>query len=118
MKKRPISVTIIAILFIVVGVVSLAAHLSDFDPRAPFPSDLVWASLVSVIAVIAGIWMLRGYDWARWLALLWMAFHVALSYFDPLRTLIIHGIFLIVLVYFLFRRPAREYFRPTRATAA
>jgi len=118
MKKRPLSVTIIAILFIVVGLVSLAVHLSNFDPRAPFPSDLVWASLVSVIAVIAGICMLRGYDWARWLALLWMAFHVALSYFDPLRTLIVHSIFLVVLAYFLFRRPVREYFRPTRPTTA
>jgi hypothetical protein len=36
-----------------------------------------------LLALIAGIFRLRRHDWARWLALAWMAFHVKLTAFPP-----------------------------------
>ena len=35
--------------------------------------------------------MFRGQNWARWLALLWMAFHVAIS-FPVVRQVVTHSI--------------------------
>jgi len=39
----------------------------------------MWVCLLSLAAVIAGAGLLRGYNWARWLALAWIAFHVAIQ---------------------------------------
>jgi hypothetical protein len=54
--------------------------------------------------------MLLGQNWARWLALLWMAFHVAISFGVP-QNLVIHSLFLVLIAWVLFRREARLYFR-------
>jgi hypothetical protein len=54
--------------------------------------------------------MLRGRNWARWLALAWMAAHVAISVFHRMPELIIHCAMLILIGVVLFRRAARQYF--------
>jgi len=56
------------------------------------------------------VFMLRGQNWARWLALLWMATHVVISAFHPMRELVIHSVVFVLIAYLLFRREAREYF--------
>ena len=55
--------------------------------------------------------MLRGANWARWLALAWMAFHVAISYLNGWDKVAVHALFLVVIAYFLLRRSSAEYFR-------
>ena len=60
--------------------------------------------------------MLRGQNWARWLAVAWMAFHVAISVFHPLRELAIHVVFLVLIAWILFRPGATRYFRKAEAT--
>lgn len=111
MMKRPLSVTIIGILYIVTGVVSSAFHLSEYKVQHPFQWDIVWIELVGLVAVVSGVFLLRGQNWARWLALAWMAFHVILSIFNTPRELAIHCLFFVILAYFLFRTPAVRYFR-------
>ena len=69
-NKRPLSVTILAWLSIGMGAGGFASHLADG----------VWVELVELLAVIGGAFMLRGHNWARWLALAWMAFHVIVSW--------------------------------------
>ncbi len=110
MKNRPRSVTIIAALFIAVGVLGMIGHFMDFKIQHPFQYDILWVALVHVLAVVAGVYMLLGNNWARWLAILWMAFHVAISA-GKLPPLAIHTLLFITLAYFLFRKDAREYFR-------
>lgn len=110
MTNRPLSVTIIAWVYIVVGAVGFTYHLSDF--RAGAASEFLWIELVRLLAVVAGVYLLRGRDWARWLALAWIGFHVILSAFHSLQQLAIHALFCAILAYFLLRPAAARYFRP------
>ena len=59
--------------------------------------------------------MLRGHNWARWLALAWIVYHVILSAFHMLSELAIHILFCAILAYFLFRPTATRYFRAAGA---
>lgn len=114
MNQRPLAVTIIALVYILTGAVGVAYHLIGFKVQRPFQYDIVWVELISLIAILCGGYMLRGRDWARWLAIAWIAFHVVLSAFHTLPELAIHSLFCAILAYFLFRRPATRYFRAGR----
>jgi hypothetical protein len=118
MRKRPLAVIIISCVYIVTGVAALAFHLNQFKIQHPFQYDIMWIAVVEIAAIVAGIYMLRGTNWARWLALAWIAFHVVLSIFHPLRELVIHSLVCIVIAYFLFNRQAKEYFRATKVEQA
>jgi hypothetical protein len=114
MNKRPLSVTLIACLYIATGAFGLVSHLGQFSPRQPFQYDIVWASLVSLIALICGVYMLKANNWGRWLALAWIAFHVVLSVFHSRVELAIHAVLCAILAYFLLRPDATRYFRSSR----
>ena len=105
MNKRPLSLTIISILFIATGAISLGFELRDFQTQR------LGIYLVDLIAIICGVYMFRGHDWARWLALAWMAFHVVVSLFHSLFEVVVHSLLLGVLAYFLFRRRTNQFFR-------
>jgi len=111
MSKRPLAITIVAWLYIVVGVVGFAFHVTEFKTLHPFSYDTTLVEVVRLLAVVSGIYMLRGKNWARWLAVAWMGFHVIISAFHSLPQLGIHSLFCTILVYFLFRPIATRYFR-------
>jgi hypothetical protein len=115
MNKRPLSVTIIAWIFILAGAIGLLYHLNEL--RAPNAAlrETVPIALVRVLAIVAGIFMLRGSNWARWLALAWLAFHVVLSIFHPLFELVFHALLFATITYFLLRARANQYFRAPTA---
>ena len=104
---RPLPVTLIACLYIVTGLVGSAAHLIGMHG---FESDVLWAVLVNLIALVGGVWMLRRQNWARWLAVAWMAFHVILSVFHTPRELFMHALFLVAIAFFLFRPRTNAWF--------
>jgi hypothetical protein len=54
--------------------------------------------------------MLRGANWARWLAVSWIAFHVCVSYFNGWGEMAMHAVILVVFVATLFNKSAGEYF--------
>ena len=74
--------------------------------------DVLWVELVRLLAVVCGAFILRGHDWARWVALAWMGFHVVVSAFHAWPQLAIHVLFLVVIAWFLCRPDAARYFRP------
>jgi hypothetical protein len=118
MNKRPVPVVIISCVYILTGALAFAFHVTDFKAQHPFQYDVIWAGLVRLLAVVCGVYMLRAQNWARWLALAWMAFHVILSIFHSMAQLAIHSLFFAILAYFLFRPTATRYFRAagTQAT--
>jgi len=118
MNKRPRSVTVISWLFIAAGVVGFAYHATEFKTHGPFQYDLLWVCLVRLLAVLSGLFMLRGCDWARWLLLVWIAYHVILSGFHSLSELVMHGLLFAVVAYFLLRWQASVYFRGASANPA
>jgi len=103
--KRPVSVLILACLYLAVGTAGVVGHFRDL--RHP---DGIWIELTELLAIIAGAFMLRAHNWARWLALAWMAFHVAISFGEP-RQLAVHSLMLVLIAWILFRPEARRYFR-------
>lgn len=109
MKKRPISVTIAGYVIVAAGVMGLAYHSTEWLHR-PFQSEIIWISLLRVLAVVAGFGMLRGYNWARWLTLVWIAFHVVVSYWHGWSEVAMHAVVLAVFAYVLFRPAANAYF--------
>lgn len=105
--KRPIPVTILGCLFIVVGLVALAYHLLQR------PVDR-WAALiifVEIIAVVGGVFLLKGRNWARWLMIGWVGFHVAVSAFKSLSDCIAHAVLFVAVAYFLLTPPDSKYFQ-------
>jgi len=113
-NKRPLAVTIIAWVYIASGVVGLAYHATEFKSAQPFENDAVWVCSVRLLAIVGGVFMLRGQNWARWLAIAWIAWHVGLSAFHELSGLIMHSVLLVVIAFFLFRPQASAYFRAAK----
>jgi hypothetical protein len=105
--KRPLSVAVLAWIYIVVGAASFAGGLKDFR----FAPDDFLAAALRLLAVVAGVFLLRGCDWARWLALAWIAAHVAISAFHSYGELAAHCVFCGCIAWLLFRRDATRYFR-------
>ena len=110
-KKRPISITILSWLYIVVGALSTAAHYAEFRitqtdaerSRLDHGTGCRRQLLPECSCCGARI----GRDGWRWL---WMATHVVISAFHLMHGLLIHSVLFVVIAYLLFRREAREYF--------
>lgn len=105
-SKRPVSVLILSCLYIAVGAAGFIGHFPELLAHHP---DSIGIETTELLAVVAGAFMLRRANWARWLALAWIAFHVAIS-FPDLRKLAIHSLFLAFFSWILFRPEARRYF--------
>ena len=114
MKKRPLSITIISWLFLATGAIGLAYHATEFKAQRPFENDAVWVCLVRLLAILCGAFMLRGSNWARWLLVGWMGYHIVLSALHSLLQLFVHSLLFAVILYFLFRPLASAFFRDTR----
>ncbi len=110
-STRPLGVTIIGCVYVLVGAVGFVAHFASFREL-----DTWEAELTESLAVLSGAFMLRGQNWARWLAVAWIAFHVALS-FGSLSQVVIHSLFLGAIAWILFRADAGRYFRRPTGTA-
>jgi hypothetical protein len=106
--KRPLSVTIVAGVYLAVGVIGFAFHFRELLAGHP---DAVGIELTEFVAILCGAFLLRGHNWARWLALAWIAFHVVLSAFHAIPELVIHAVFCAVIAWILFRSEATRYFR-------
>jgi len=114
-NKCPLSVKIIAWIYVIAGVVGLVYHATEFKLAHPFENDATWVCSVRLLAIVCGAFMLRGQNWARWLSIAWIAWHVWLSVFHPLSELIMHSVLLVVFAFFLFRPRASAYFRNHKA---
>ena len=117
MKRRPISILILSILFIAVGLGGLIVGgwtlLLPTSSDALTPHGATDASLKLVsgaLAVTSGVFMLRAANWARWLCLVWLALHVLLSYFHAWSELLAHALLLVIAIYILFRPAVTKYF--------
>ena len=112
-SKRPIGVLLVAGLYIAVGAVGLIRH---FPALHAIHQDDVWILLTELLAIVAGAFMLLRHNWARWLAVAWMAFHVALSW-PSVGQLAAHTLILAAIVWLPFRRDAQQFFAAHRGAS-
>jgi hypothetical protein len=110
MSQRPLPVTVISCLFMAAGAVGLAYHAAELDVGHPFENNAVWVCFLRLLAIVLGVFMLRGANWARWLLVAWFAYHVVLSAFHTPFDLVVHGALFAVITYLLFRPEASAYF--------
>jgi hypothetical protein len=110
-KKRSISIMILACVYLAVGAVGFAVHFRELLAGHP---DAPAIELTECLAIVCGVFLLRGHNWARWLALAWIAFHVVLSIFHPIPELVMHGLLCVAFAWILFRPGTERYFRNAR----
>ena len=111
-KKRPVTVLIIAFVYIAVGVLGFAYH---FRELLALQRDSPWVEGKELVALVCGVFLLRGQNWARWVADAWAALHVMVSALNAFHGIVVHSVLLIVIAWLLFRPEAGRYFRGTHA---
>ena len=115
MKVRPLSITIISWLFMIFGSIALLSGLLPLTGAdtaqlvAEFKTHWM-VHLSRLAAVVSGLFMLRGHNWARWLLVAWIVFHIVLGALHGWLQLLTHVLIFSVILVILFRRNAREYF--------
>ena len=113
--RRPLSITIISWLFMILGSIALLSALLPLSGAntaqllAEFKTHWM-VYLARLAAVVSGLFMLRGHNWARWLLVVWIAFHIVLSVLHSWLQLLIHVLVFSVILFFLFRRRSSEFF--------
>lgn len=100
-------VIVVALLYLAVGIIGFAYH---FRSLLAWQQDSVWVEVTELLAVVIGVFLLRGHNWARWLALAWMAFHVVLSAFYSYAQATVHAAFLALIAWALFTPASVRYF--------
>jgi hypothetical protein len=116
MRKRPLSITIIGWLFIAVGTIALGYHL--MPQHGKFEPNLVWVCAIRLLAIICGAFMMHGLNWARWLLVLWVAYHIILSALHSVSEALVHSLLFGLIAFFFFRPQASVYFRSPGANTA
>ncbi len=124
MIKRPVSVTVISWILIVLGALGVVGMLFSLsNPAArqamalnplPIPVQLAMAFFGLAVSVVAGACMLKGANWARFLYIGWSVCGFAISFFTtPAKLMLVPGIVIfVVLAAFLLTPKANAYFAP------
>lgn len=114
-SKPPLPVIAVALLYLAVGAIGFVYR---FRTLWAWQQGSVWAESTELLAIVAGIFLLLGHDWARWLAVAWMAFHVVLSAFHSYAQAAVHAAFLALIAWALFAPTAAKYFRAAQKLQA
>jgi uncharacterized membrane protein len=120
MNTRPRSITFFSWIFIVFGSLALITGLlpnanTTAAQRIAELSGHWYVHVSRIVMVLSGVFMLYGFNWARWLLVVWLAFHVIIGILHSSFQLLVHSLLLVVVVFFLFRPAASAYFRATKA---
>jgi peptidoglycan/xylan/chitin deacetylase (PgdA/CDA1 family) len=120
MTKRPLSITIISWIFILFGGLTFLINLRPLADSAAlqriadFPYEFWLSPVIQILALLSGVFMLYGFNWARWLLVLWVGHHVIISFRHSVWDLTVHSLLFAVVLYITFRPQATEYFRSAR----
>ena len=111
-RPRIRSVLVVGVLFLILGALDLWRGLAPLFASAPhwhMAADDVEVLAIGIAAIVGGIYVLRGANWARWLLAAWMALHVVISIGQP-RALLVHLVIFGFVAYLLFRPAASAHF--------
>ena|SRR5215469_14428963 len=111
MKKVPLPVIIVSVLFILTGVIGFAAHIKDLSAPNEKLNESLWVLSLEILAFVCGFLLLAGINWARWLAIAWLAYHIAISALNSISQTIAHIAFFIVVAVLLYLPVSSAYFQ-------
>jgi hypothetical protein len=106
---RSVPVIILSCLFVVAGVIGILYHADDLKLLGT-SQEAFWILMIRLLAIIGGVFAIRRKNWARWLLLAWISYHVVLSLYHPLPELSMHAVLLGVVVYVFFLSKNRSHF--------
>jgi len=125
-SPRPLSITIVAWLFVAVGVVGLASAARPLFREAAAGRlaelsrhelvDFVLAAISGLVALLGGALLRSGRSAGRWMVVGWMIFHLGVSAAHSLGMLLLHCALFAAPLWFLFRPRAAAYLS-SRGTA-
>lgn len=115
MERRPRPIIIISWAFIIFGSIALLSGLLPFGEitlaqRIAELNKHWMVHLSRILQIVAGVGLLYGHNWARWLLVVWIAFHIVLSALHSSFQLAMHVLIFSVILYFVFRRESSPYF--------
>jgi len=110
MKGRPLPVIIISILFILSGGIGFAYHVKELLELHNHLNETIWILFLRILALVCGLLLLFRINWARWLLIAWLIYHVILSAFHSTSQTIVHILFLILVSVLLFLPISSAYF--------
>lgn len=111
MKNRPLPVIIVSILFILVGFMGFAYHINELFELNNNLNETIWILFLRILAAICGVLLLFGINWARWLTISWLVYHIVISALHSTGEMIIHIAFLVLVSVLLFLPASSRYFQ-------
>lgn len=111
MKKFPLPVFIVAILLILAGAVGFFYHLQDFADANQKLYETILVELLRIVAIIAGVLLLKAKNIGRWLAIGWVLLHVIISAFNSVEQMLMHIGVLVVVAVLLFLPVSVKFFK-------
>jgi len=104
MKKTPIVIVIVSVLFIITGISGLWSHVKDFSNTNLNSYELIMATALRLLAIVCGVLLFFGRQWGRWLAIFWVFCHIVISVFNSATEVVAH-LFILLLVSVLLFQP-------------
>ncbi|HEY6446097.1 MAG TPA: hypothetical protein VIY53_06530 [Acidobacteriaceae bacterium] len=114
--KRPLIITLLGWMLIAVGALECISHAAA--TRRPVHTGDIALLLFELVILVSGVFLLRGSNWARWIALAWIGFHVGISFVNSVRAGLVHSAILVVFAWLLFQPDVNAWFRWRRAAQA
>lgn len=133
MTSRPTSITIIAVILLVIGVVGIfgdatnlilnwtdqAAHERMAKGPLPIPVQFAMSLVDTAVCLVCGLYLLGGRNWARYLYLFWIITRLFISIATaPVKSVYVPAVLIsIAMMFFLFRPRASAFFSESEVGA-
>jgi hypothetical protein len=104
-------VTVIGWPFVVFGSAgAVATFVGLTGNHAPTSKMDLMILTIRIVAIVGGAFLLLGCNWARWLLIAWMAYHVVIGALNGPFQFLVHAAFLVGLCFALFRPAVSAWF--------
>ena len=126
MNQRPKSITVVCWILIIMGAISLVTSTISFSnpitrelmAKSPIPVNIQYVMMYVglLVMLVSGVAMLKRQNWARIVYVGWsiIGFIIGMAT-SPMKVAMIPGLIVfVVIVFFLFRPKANEYFKATK----
>ena len=115
MNRPPLAIAFVAILYFAAGAIGFVYHSLEL---LTFNGEALWIEAVRLSAVVAGVFLWLGHNWARWLAIAWITFHIVVGAFHGWAQFATHVLFGAIIAWALTRPAARAWVSRKEADAA
>lgn len=122
MEKRPLSLTIIAWILVIVGLLGLySAATMGSNPQVvkllaqspvPLVVNQIWSAIGSLVGFVVAYGIFKGQPWSRVLYVAWSIIQIIVGlYISPIKYALLLGLILLAIFSaFLFSNRANEWF--------